>query len=186
MMKFQFHLIARNDWDFVLKCKLNWSKNVNEERYCPSETETGLMDPSYCVLTELAVQLEFAIKRHGPVLASPYLSCFSQNKEIPKGGGLEKNGVELVFAKKMFWNIQFQNNELGSLGSHSIRQFAATVARNNGVLIMKRTIVEGESQISECLTDMMMWSCLLLMEKLQVTQNQNVVLQPRFHVPNGL
>jgi len=132
-LKFDFeNLQAVNDWDFVLKCKLNWSKNVNEERDCPFQIVIGSMDPSYCVLMGLAVWLELAIKTHGPALASPYLFCFSPNIEIPKGRRKAKDGVERVFAKKIFCNPQFQNNELGPLGSHSIRKFAATVARNNG------------------------------------------------------
>jgi len=52
--------------------------------------------------------------------------------EIPEGGRKAKDEVELVFSKKIFCSPQFQNNELGPLGSHSIRKFAATVARNNG------------------------------------------------------
>ena len=60
------------------------------------------MDPSYCILTGLAVWLEFAINGHGPALASPYLFCFSQNKEISKVGRLAKDWVEHVFSKKFF------------------------------------------------------------------------------------
>ena len=75
------------------------------------------MDPSFCVLKRLAVWLEFAIKRHGLALASPYLFCFSQNTEIPKGGRLVRDWVEHVFAKKIFCNQQFENKEPGPLGS---------------------------------------------------------------------
>jgi hypothetical protein len=69
-VKFQFHLIARiddttqflmenltenPDFDFTLRSKLRWSKNVNEERDAPNQFLIGAMDPWFCVLLALAV-----------------------------------------------------------------------------------------------------------------------------------
>jgi hypothetical protein len=65
---FQYNLIARmddtskfrmenltqcHDFDFVLKGRLNWSKNVHEERDAPNQILLGAMDPQYCILRAL-------------------------------------------------------------------------------------------------------------------------------------
>jgi hypothetical protein len=39
------HLRAHDNFDFALKCRLNWSKNVEEERDAPWQLFIGCMDP---------------------------------------------------------------------------------------------------------------------------------------------
>ena len=73
MMKFQFHIIGRNDdichletrdlsshdrFDFALRTKVSWSKNVMEERDCPDQIMLGANDTDFCVLLALAIYLE--------------------------------------------------------------------------------------------------------------------------------
>jgi hypothetical protein len=70
---FQYNLIARmddttkfrienltqcHDFDFILKGRLNWSKNVQEERDALSQILLGAIDPQYCILRGLAINLE--------------------------------------------------------------------------------------------------------------------------------
>ena len=72
-LKYQFHMIARNDdvahidwdsimsnpqYDFALKTKLRWSKNVNEERDAPEQIMLGAADWKRCVILGLAIHLE--------------------------------------------------------------------------------------------------------------------------------
>jgi hypothetical protein len=65
LTKFQFHMISRIDGStlfftnnlkthnnypkFCLKAKLNWAKNVNEERQAPFHILIGSMNQQYCV-----------------------------------------------------------------------------------------------------------------------------------------
>ena len=73
LVNFQFHLIARIDnttqvvlehlcahdsFPNPLKTKLNWSKNVEDERNDPWQIVLGAMNPLYCVLCSRAVWLE--------------------------------------------------------------------------------------------------------------------------------
>ena len=68
LVNFQFHLIARIDdatqvvlehirvhdsFPNALKTRLNWSKNVEDERDAPWQIVLGAMDPLYCVLCSL-------------------------------------------------------------------------------------------------------------------------------------
>ena len=70
---FQFHLIARiNDtcqfmlkelmvhelFPFALCGRMRWSKNVLEERHCPSQIILGANDPDFCVLLNVGIYLE--------------------------------------------------------------------------------------------------------------------------------
>ena len=65
MINFQFHVIGRIDdttqvlinhirvhdsFPNCLKTKLNWSKNVRDERDAPWQIILGAMDTTYCVL----------------------------------------------------------------------------------------------------------------------------------------
>ena len=65
MLKLQFHIICRTDdicrletndlkhhaiFDFCLKMKVSWSKNVREERQCPPQILIGAGDVDFCTL----------------------------------------------------------------------------------------------------------------------------------------
>ena len=73
LTNFQFHMLARiddttqvlldkiqihNNFCNVLKTRMNWSKNVQEERDAPFQIVLGCMDSLYCVLTSLTLWLE--------------------------------------------------------------------------------------------------------------------------------
>jgi len=73
MCLWQFSLIARNDdichflvddpkghpdYNFALKTKVRWSKNITEERNCPDQILLGSIDDSMCMLLQLAIYLE--------------------------------------------------------------------------------------------------------------------------------
>ena len=77
MVNFQFHLIARVDdstqlvlehirvhdaFPNALKTRLNWSKNVDDERDAPWQIVLGSLNPVYCVLCSLALWLELNLK----------------------------------------------------------------------------------------------------------------------------
>ena len=161
LLNFQFHLIARIDdttqvllsnlraHDFfgtnVLKTRLNWSKNVAEERDAPWQIVLGSMDTAFCVFISTALWLEMAFSRGSPIaMLSPYLFSFSDDVSIPGGGLKTKDVVQNILGQHVFRRPEFQsiigeegadnaNERIGLLGSHSIRKFAATHSRRCGI-----------------------------------------------------
>jgi len=165
LLNFQFHLIARIDDTTqvllsnlrahdsfptnVLKTRLNWSKNVHEERDAPWQMVLGCMDTVYCVLVSIALFLELNLSQNPSAMLSPYLFCFCNDVTVPGGGQKTKEIVQNVLGQQIFKQAEFvghvaanddgdhrHDNEAkesaGFLGSHSIRKYAATHARRCG------------------------------------------------------
>jgi hypothetical protein len=150
---FQFHLIARIDdttqvlvenirvhdsFCHALKTRLNWSKNVSEERDAPWQIVLGSMDTAFCVLTSLALWMELNLRSNPNAILSPYVFNFSDDNSIPSGGQKSKETAQLIFGKifkmEAFTGPADANNDGAAdhLGSHSIRKFAATHTRRCG------------------------------------------------------
>jgi hypothetical protein len=147
LMNFQFHLIARIDdttqvilehirthdtFENALKTRLNLSKNVQDERNAPWQIVLGSMDPVFCVLISLGVWLELNLRHNPAAVASPYVFAFTEDITIPSGGQKAKDMAQTIFGQRIFRRQEFQ--ELGLLGSHSIRKFASTHVRKCGIL----------------------------------------------------
>ena len=132
---FQFHMIARVDdvmhfkcedltphveYDFAIKSKMCWSKNVLDERSTSDQIVLGAGDPSFCTILGLAIHLQTKIANgsivdhQSPLFGINKHTASRHLKEIVEGEGFERNGGE------------------GALGSHSTRKFAATFARRSG------------------------------------------------------
>jgi hypothetical protein len=110
----------------ALKVKLNWSKNVLEERDAPWQTILGSIDPVFCVLLNLSLWLEISSCRH-----SPYIFNFSEDITVPSGGVKAKNFVMDVL--RVILRALELDLEEGEVGIHSIRKCASTHVRGNGV-----------------------------------------------------
>ena len=136
----QFHLIGRGDdihemetknlkrhpqFDFALQTKLNWSKNVKDERDCPPQIMLGSMNPMFCVLLDLAIYLEVKFSRDGS-LHSKYLYTDEIDEKAPKRClAAYSNAVKKqVFTVADF--LALSRLTAGSLGVHSVRKFPAT------------------------------------------------------------
>ena len=149
MINFQSHVIGRIDdttqvvvdhlrvHDSFLNClktKLNWSKNVGDERNAPWQIVMGSMDTMYCVLVSLAVWMEMNMRANASAGNSPYVFSFSDDVAVPSGGLKAKSIAQTIFGQNVFKMEQFRNAaDSGSLlGSHSIRKYAATHARKCG------------------------------------------------------
>ena len=117
MMNFQFHLIARIDcttqakkenvkkhdsFNFALKTKLDWSKNVLEERDAPWQTVLGSGDPLFCTHLSTALWLELYAEQSPTALLTPYLFAFSDDTEIPSGGVKAKTSVQKIYQEEIF------------------------------------------------------------------------------------
>ena len=174
MVNFQFHLIARIDdstqviiehirvhdkFAHALKARLNWSKNVQDERDAPFQIVLGSLDPMYCVLCSLALWLELNLKMYPPAMESPYLFCFCDDYRIPDGGKKAKSMIQ-SFLTKMFKKIEFQEDEENAkqmlLGSHSIRKYASTYCRACGIHKDEKDIRgrwKGKGRVSDVYDD---------------------------------
>ena len=117
MMRFQYNLIARIDdmaqfqcenlnacdnWDFMLCCSLNWSKNVNEEWDAPNQILIRAMDPFYCVLLALAIWLEIYLGATRQGGLSPYVFGFNNDLHVPEGGEKARKFVKKIFSTEIF------------------------------------------------------------------------------------
>jgi hypothetical protein len=128
------HLRVHDSFPNYLKTKLNWSKNVGDERDEPWQIVMGSMDTMYCVLVSMAVCLEMNMRANASAGNSPYVFLFSDDVAVPSGGLKAKSTAQTIFGQKVFKMEQFCNAaDSGSLlGSHSIRKYAATHARKCG------------------------------------------------------
>jgi hypothetical protein len=183
LTKFQFHLIARIDdttqvsvdnirvhdnFCNALKTRLNWSKNFTEERDAPWQVVLGLMDTLFCVLTSLALWMELNHRENPNAGLLPHLFHFSDDVSIPKGGQKSKETAQTIF-NKVFKMEVFGGKTTGgtdSLGSQSIRKFAASHARRSGSIKDDKDICsrwKSKARVSYCtrtpnyLTRMQKW-----------------------------
>jgi hypothetical protein len=146
LINFQFHLIARIDdttqvildhirihdnFENALKTRLNWSKNVQDERDAPWQVVLGSMNAVFCVFISLGLWLELNLQSSPSAAASPYVFAFSEDVTIPSGGHKTKEIAQTIFGQKIFKREEFQS--AGLLGSHSIRKFASTHVRRCGI-----------------------------------------------------
>lgn len=165
IMNFQFHMIARIDdttqvtidhirvhdnFENALKTRLNWSKNVNDERDAPWQIVLGSMDPVYCVFISLALWLETNLRTNASAMASPYLFAFSDDVTMPGGGKKAKETAQNIFGQKVLKLPEFRDG--GLLGSHSIRKYASTHVRRCGISKDDKDLRgrwKGKSRISD-------------------------------------
>ena len=149
LTNFQFHLIARIDdttqvlidnirvhdsFCNALKTRLNWLKNVSEERDAPWQIVLGSMDTAFCVYTSLALWMEWNHRDNPNAFMLPYVFNFSDDNSIP-GGGLKAKETAQIMFNKIFKMDEFLGDggaAADHLGSHSIRKYAATQVRRSG------------------------------------------------------
>ena len=137
--KFQCHMITRVDdaaqlmlenlkphpaFPFALLCKVNWSKNVLEERDASDQILLASSNHHYCILLALALYLEWRFQNnaaHGDDRVFPLSNSIASSKA--KASTMFKKTVE----KATFERVGDNN-----LGTHSLRKFPATMARRKG------------------------------------------------------
>ena len=88
LINFQFHMIARIDdttqvimehirvhdnFENALKTRLNWSKNVQDERDAPWQVVLGSMNAVFCVFISLGLWLELNLQSSPSAAASATL-----------------------------------------------------------------------------------------------------------------
>jgi hypothetical protein len=147
MLKLQFHLITRMDdvcnlessglreheqfGAFALQTQVAWSKNVNEERDCPPQIIIGANDSDFCPLLGLGGYLESRFESNWG--NARYLFGERNDDDEPmRSNDNYSNGLKAQWKKNEFKEIASQVR--GSIGTHSIRKFAATWASEHGCL----------------------------------------------------
>ena len=106
------------EFPFKLKSKMQWSKNVLEERESPDQIIIGSIDANYCVLLGLALHLECT-------------EILKKENNIPLLFGIMKRRIRILFEEITLQEI-FQSTNPNRIGTHSIRKLPATYARRNG------------------------------------------------------
>ena len=145
LTKWQFHLISRIDDssllfrehllphanfpEFCLKGRLNWAKNVNEERQAPFQTLLASMNQDFCLFIALAVWLEISLGELPWAQDSPYVFSFKNDYSIPGGAIKGKAHIQRLLHQLFKEHEEFEGTRLGS---HSVRKYASSTARNNG------------------------------------------------------
>jgi hypothetical protein len=145
LTKFQFHMISRIDDstlffanhlkphdnypDFCLKARLNWAKNVNEEREAPYQALIGSMNQQYCIFIALGIWLEASLNAFPWAATSPYVFSFKNDHRVPDGATKSKAHVQRTLHVVFKEHDEFAETKLGS---HSVRKYASTTVRNLG------------------------------------------------------
>ena len=146
----QFHLIARIDntmhiqmenikrsatFSYLLQIRLNWSKNVHEERDAPWQLMLPSINSVYCVYLNLALWLEFFIEYYPHANLTPFLFGFSTDTSDPKGAEFSKGIMQDILGGHVFKSANIANTNgagHGPLGTHSVRKLASTHSRRSG------------------------------------------------------
>ena len=132
-MQLQFESVATNDAfpTLALKTKLNWSKNVREERDCPWQFVFGSWDPLFCVLISMGLWLEMMIGLpYGQ--ATPYVFALNADIRVPQGGDKSKVLIQKRMRENIFSGERFQGAAGTETGTHSVRKLAASDCRRKG------------------------------------------------------
>ena len=144
MMKLQFHIIGRTDDltnietadlkshsqfpDTALQMKVNWSKNVLDERDCPDQLILGAMDDDFCCLVALGCYLESKL---GGNVGNKFLFCEQDHDMEPQ----RLNNRYYRILKAVWRNPDFQEllqRTRGNVGTHSLRKFPSTWCAEHG------------------------------------------------------
>ena len=149
-LNFQFHMIARIDdsmnvkmdnfktcptFPCYLQTRMNWSKNVQEERDAPWQMIMPCMNTMYCVYATLSLWLEIFLMKFPHAMLTPYLFGFSQDITEEEGATASKNIIQSIFGGTIFKATNTAVREgggSGALGTHSVRKLAATHCRRSG------------------------------------------------------
>ena len=122
------------DFDFALRTKVRWSKNVHDERRCPDQILLGSMDFIFCVLFNLACYLEGFLR----MFPNAYF-LFTGDTSETAPAKFKKNHHNML-SKYAWKNPRMaeaflpEHVEAGvkALGTHSYRKASATYASRCG------------------------------------------------------
>jgi hypothetical protein len=178
LINFQFHLIARIDnttqlildhirvhdsFDNALKTRLNWSKNVRDERDALWQVILGCMNPVFCVFISLGLWLESNLKSNPSAIASPYVFSFPTTLQclavVKRQKTLRRVSSDRMclsvksFKWQDYWGaIQFANLQqhmLENVGYPKTTRIYKVVGKARGVYQMSMTMWNFPIQIAK-------------------------------------
>ncbi|CAB9525032.1 unknown protein [Seminavis robusta] len=136
-----FHLTPHPDFHVALSCKVHGSKNISEERQCP--------DQIFCAMLGLAFYMDasfnYGYDAAGPLYPGKRSQVGSQAQNEAYRGMLNAVFCQLLAVAVLI---------AGVLGSHSIRKFAATLAR--GWVILRKKLTSEVPGRFACLDELLM------------------------------
>ena len=112
----------------ALKTRLNWSKNVNDERDAPWQVVLGSMDPVLCVILSLGLWLKMNLRENVSAGLSPYVFSFLDNVGLPTGGLKAKEIARTIIVSRYS-------------SSRNLRNLACLVAIVSGSLLLLLMLV---------------------------------------------
>ena len=130
-------------FSYLLQIRLNWSKNVHEERDAPWQLMLPSINSVYCVYLHLALWLEVLIEYYPHGNLTPFLFGFSTDTSDPKGAELSKGIMQDILGGHVFKAANIANangSGHGPLGTHSVRKLASTHSRRSGATKDERDI----------------------------------------------
>lgn len=152
LLNFQFHMITRIDdcvlclmeniivhprFEFCLRTKLSWGKNVHEERDLPWQIILGFSKSINCCLILLGLWLEVFFTEFNYADQTPYLFAFYPDCRMPEGGKAGKSIVGSLMGDQEFKEAGLvgmnAGGQSGGLGTHSYQKKGSTHARKNGI-----------------------------------------------------
>ena len=108
----------------------------------------------FCVILSLGLWLEMNLRENVSAGLSPYVFSFSDDVGLASGNLKAKEIARTIFGQKIFKLEEL--SQIGMLGSHSIRKFAATHARRCGVTKDEKDIRgrwKGKGRVSDVYDD---------------------------------
>jgi hypothetical protein len=115
---------------YALKSRMTWSKNVMDERDAPWQILLGSMVTECCVFVNVGIWLEIQLERTPGSQMSPYIFSFSNDFSVPLGGKKASSAASKMIAAVFGSDDFFKGSKAGT---HSIRKYAATHCRNEGI-----------------------------------------------------
>jgi hypothetical protein len=148
MTLWQYHLIGRVDdtahfqvgdprghdvYDFAIKTKVRWSKNVQDERLCPDQILLGAYDDEFCIFIMLSIYLESFLEQY-PTPKYLFSEETSEKTPMRLKNIYRRRLQRVVWSRDEFKGIEDEadHDVGGGVGTHSSRKFPATYARNKG------------------------------------------------------
>ena len=151
-----FHLIFRSDcvswlmyqdvkphprFDFALSLRVRYSKNIGGGRVVPPQIVLGSMDTTFCALLHLAIYMETSLMRGSAAAGYEKAFLFTDDLSVDEEGvpngprriNSKFQGICTRIFKRCKEFVELLEQLGGSLGSHSIRKFAATFASRLGI-----------------------------------------------------
>lgn len=147
LLCFQFHMIGRLDdsckWlhsnlsahdvfpGKAGKAKLSWGKNVYEERDAPWQHLFGCLDPMFCVLINVGLWLEVFHTFIPDGRLRNFIFGFVPDAEKEEDTANRIKSAVYQCLRKVFKDLPTAVEDL--IGTHSVRKFASTWVRSNGI-----------------------------------------------------